>query len=1334
MKTKLVALGALFASLCISVQGQTPLLHLSFESTDGTTVTNDGSGGSAMDGTLNGTASVVVGGVGHCLQVTGAGSSDASCRIPNAVVPLNVIDGSTWTVAMWVKTTTQGGTYAYQGDGGWASGNTTFAMVVNNGTSGVNGPAAGGVRYASGWQQGTTPITNGVWHHIVITCNGTTKVQYIDGVVDAWVANQWNNSSGTGSQFWIGGGGTGQGDGQVCLNGFIDEVNVYDQALSQSQVQALYASQNFLVPVVAAASPSSGYRGSSFTLTATATPSSGTVTNVTVDLSSIGLSATAPLVLSATANVFTNSFTVPATAPIAVASLNVTVKTTTDPFIGIARANFTVVAFPPTNAIVLTPISPASVYQYTEASFTFATTNDAPKATTNDVGFPMTYAWYKNTVLVSTNAMGPNYTFLTTPADNGAQIYAIARVADTNFSSISVTSAVVTLTVNPGSLVYTNGLKREFFAGATRANAEIGNTRAGAVTLVSEAQLPGGYGDNYSQRFSGYFIPPTTDSYVFFIASDDDCDLFLSLTDTNPNNKVLIAQETGWSGALNWQTAGGGGSTLGQKRSDQWSPDGGATVPYSAGIPLVAGQKYYFESVMHQGGGGDNWAVTYQTITELGLDPSLPLDGTASRMTAASNNIAVITWPGTYLAWSNQPPASVSVFEGLSTNIVARAGSDAELSLQYQWYLNNAPYAGATSTNLILSSVPIAYNGAQIYLVARRAADGLSITSSVTTLTVNQAVFEAGFLKSERWNSQTSLANLRNGTLGTPNFLMAVPAFAGSINNPGGQNNFVRRISGYFLPPATTNYVFYTTGDDDSDLFLSTDSTPGNKRIVCHQDGWNNGSQWAWQAVGGGGANTTQMRSSTYLAGGAGGILLTQGQRYYIEQIWHQGGGGANNAATFVMIPNGSPDPSTYDPAAGTPTALTGSVIGMSALRCSYVAFTKHPSNIVAAVLGTTVSFKADGVSDSTISVGSIFGYEGSQPLSPLAFQWYTNGVLVPGNVSGTLQLGPITSAHAGMTVMCKARALGYTDNSLNPIYTNSLTATIQSVVAPTPAMVGHWLTGTASLADTANYIAPGLYNGAMVGGSASYFTNDVPPSAPSGALSLRLVAAGISISNTVPSDAGYVVDTFDGTIGNQFTVAFWAKGNLNSWDPWVSKNGESSGWQMRKLGWSGEGRPTFTMRGSTGDADPFPTDPFDLNQWHYYAGTFDTATGTRNLYVDGKLENQQTGQGPYTLASNSRLMIGARDTGSIGNYYTGNLYDVRIYNYALTQGQIVTIGGVPPPFTSQVVGGQLVLTWPAGTLLQATNVLGPWTTNSSVSPATIDMTLPQQFFRVKVP
>ena len=70
-------------------------------------------------------------------------------------------------------------------------------------------------------------------------------------------------------------------------------------------------------------------------------------------------------------------------------------------------------ARPPTNAIVVTDLTNTSAYEYTETSFHFVATNDAP----NDAPFPMTYAWYKNSVLVSTNPMGPYYTFLTTPAE-----------------------------------------------------------------------------------------------------------------------------------------------------------------------------------------------------------------------------------------------------------------------------------------------------------------------------------------------------------------------------------------------------------------------------------------------------------------------------------------------------------------------------------------------------------------------------------------------------------------------------------------------------------------------------------------------------------------------------------------------------------------------------------------------------------------------------------------------------------------------------------------------------------------------------------------------------
>jgi len=49
--------------------------------------------------------------------------------------------------------------------------------------------------------------------------------------------------------------------------------------------------------------------------------------------------------------------------------------------------------------------------------------------------------------------------------------------------------------------------------------------------------------------------------------------------------------------------------------------------------------------------------------------------------------------------------------------------------------------------------------------------------------------------------------------------------------------------------------------------------------------------------------------------------------------------------------------------------------------------------------------------------------------------------------------------------------------------------------------------------------------------------------------------------------------------------------------------------------------------------------------------------------------------------------------------------------------------------------GSNLVLTWSAGNiLLQATNLLGPWTTNINMSPYTIAPAEPQMFFRVRTP
>ena len=1045
------ALCLFLASASTLVQAQvidkTPVLHLSFDNVNGTTVVNDGTGGAAMNGTLNGTATIVGGGMfGNCLSITGATAGDASVRIANAVVPFTV--GNNWTMAMWIQTTSPGACYAYQGDGGWAPNNTSF--YLNNGSGGGN--RQGGVRYGTGWEEGGTDINDGLWHHLVMTCSNSVKVLYLDGHVDAFGGAGYNGdgwtTTGAGGQFWIGGNGY-SGDGSANLNGLIDEVYVFNRTLPLSEVQALFSSNSVPhVPITVAVSPTSGYRGQVFTVAATVTPASGfSVTNAKVDLSGLALSSTATLVLSNN-NVFTNTFTVPGNSPIGIATVKATVIDN-EPLIGSAGAPFTVIPKPPTNAFVLNQITgTTNAYAYTEASFSFNATNDSP-----DHFFAMNYAWYTNGVLVSTNPMGANYTFLTTPAYNNTTIQCIANIANTNYSNLSVTSAVITLTVQSGSLIYTNGLKREFFTGGTIQNVRIGNVAHGApIVLTPNADFIGGAGTNYAERYSGYFIPPTNGNYVFFVASDDEADVYLS-TDNDPVNKRLIAQETAFSSTENWSgntTAPfNSGSSSSQKRSDQWSPDGGATMPYSAGISLIGGHLYYLESIHHQGAGGDNWAVTYSTVENLAVNGLA--DGTPSLLQATNHNIAVITWPGTNMVWT-KPLTSKSVFEGDTATFTALATSDAELAPNYTWYLNGVVIAGAggpNGTNLSLPLVTLANNGAQVSVVA--STETMSITNGPVTLTVLRAVFESGFAKEEKWLGLTSRTPIENGTAGNPTFSVAMPGYEQGADGPGGQGDFGMRMSGFFIPPTSGAYVFFISSDDDSDLFLSTDDTAVNKRLIAQEAGWS--GTFSWNTAGGGGSSTSQKRSDQWLPTGVttppyqNGITLTGGQKYYMEVDHHNGAnGGTHVGVTFKLTSEG-------DPGNGVAPKATGNTIGINAVR-SNVGFTQQPVNATA-VQGGYATFTAAGTSDSLLPVSALFtGDESRFTNNYVLYQWYKNGVAISNANSTSLTVGPLEASDNGAVITCGIRSLGFADASFNPIWSNSSPATItftstQSVFEP---------------------------------------------------------------------------------------------------------------------------------------------------------------------------------------------------------------------------------------------------------------------------------------------
>ncbi len=108
--------------------------------------------------------------------------------------------------------------------------------------------------------------------------------------------------------------------------------------------------------------------------------------------------------------------------------------------------------------------------------------------------------------------------------------------------------------------------------------------------FLTRFEAPTDWADNYGTRVSGYIHPPVTGDYTFWIASDDNGELWLS-SSAAPSGVVRIAHVPGWSSPQQWD-----------KFPEQ----------QSATISLQAGQRYYIEALQKEGGGLDNLAVAWQ--------------------------------------------------------------------------------------------------------------------------------------------------------------------------------------------------------------------------------------------------------------------------------------------------------------------------------------------------------------------------------------------------------------------------------------------------------------------------------------------------------------------------------------------------------------------------------------------------------------------------------------------------------------------------------------------------------------------------------------------------
>lgn len=109
-------------------------------------------------------------------------------------------------------------------------------------------------------------------------------------------------------------------------------------------------------------------------------------------------------------------------------------------------------------------------------------------------------------------------------------------------------------------------------------------------TIHTLFEAPSNTGDNYGTRMYGYLIPPESGYYKFWIASDDNSQLWLS-NNENPANKQMIAYVNGYCSPREWN-----------KFPSQQSVD----------IYLEEGREYFVEAIHKEGSQYDNLAVGWQ--------------------------------------------------------------------------------------------------------------------------------------------------------------------------------------------------------------------------------------------------------------------------------------------------------------------------------------------------------------------------------------------------------------------------------------------------------------------------------------------------------------------------------------------------------------------------------------------------------------------------------------------------------------------------------------------------------------------------------------------------
>lgn len=150
----------------------------------------------------------------------------------------------------------------------------------------------------------------------------------------------------------------------------------------------------------------------------------------------------------------------------------------------------------------------------------------------------------------------------------------------------------------------------------------------------------------------------------------------------------------------------------------------------------------------------------------------------------------------------------------------------------------------------------------------------------------------------------------------------------------------------------------------------------------------------------------------------------------------------------------------------------------------------------------------------------------------------------------------------------------------------------------------------------------------------------------------------------------------------------------------------------------------TFAFWGNDGHSTTAITD----NKWHYFAGTFayNGLTGTRRIYIDGNLESTEPGINPLNFTPNTFRLANF----DASNGLDGCINDMRIYNRALTAGEVSTLYNLGSSDISKLtsnISGQYTYANPARNTNSLISNQPAFFNNSGIVGPTGDLISPYQ-------